>query len=311
MVNLHPVVLRADIPSVAVDCASKTRVAFEYLAGLGYRHMASFGNSAGGYVDEPAAELAALAEARGFSHSTGSMVYPVSGYEEPYTVTPDIGVDAWLRELPKPVGIVTGGGYSATFIERSASRLGFHVPSEVAILSNSDDEVCLFADPPISAIRQRGAEIGRLALGILDATFGGAPLPQGRITIRSEGVIERASTGFAAGMPEELKRAVRYIREHACEGMDVADVLRHVSGLSRTRLYDTFPAYFGCSPAAEIVRVRLDEARRLLIQTELSVGRIAERCGFSSHSQFSDAFRRHFELTPLAWRKEQAMRKTK
>jgi len=304
MINLHPAILHSDIPTVCVDIKSKCRVAFDYLTGLGYRHMASFGDSRGGDLNEVCDELEKLSFERSLSHHTQGIALPRSAYNELDSLDNIARLDKWLKSLPKPVGIVIGGGYSAAFLEKSVSRLGFNIPGDIAILSQSDDEICLFADPPISAIRNLGPEVGGIAIGILDETLSGCSHPKGRITIASSGVIERRSTGFPAGIPDEIKCAIRYIRTHACEGIGVDDVLRHVRIISRTRLYENFPLYFNHSPAAEIMRVRIDAAKHQLINTNLSVGMIGEKCGFSSHSQFTDAFRREMKISPLAWRKQ-------
>jgi LacI family transcriptional regulator len=304
MINLHPAILHSNIPTVCVDIKSKCRVAFDYITGLGYRHIASSGDTCGGDWEEVSAEMQKLSAEHGLSYSSLGMELPRLVYSESDSLPPIRKLDDWLKSLPKPVGILSSGGYSATFIEKSVSRLGFRVPQDITILSQSDDEICLFADPPISSIKNLGTEIGEIALSILDKTFSGNPHPKGRITIESAGVIERRSTGFPAGMPDEIKRAIIYIRNHACEGISVDDIIKNVRTISRTRLYEEFPIYFNKSPAAEIMSVRIAAAIRQLADTNLSIGMIGEKCGFSSHSQFTDAFRRKMHISPLAWRKK-------
>ena len=303
-INIHPAILRHDILTVCVNEASKSRVAFDYLSGLGYIHFASFGDSGEEAIDEWATELETLAHAQHFSHTLQKVAIPRANDADTTSTQPDPAVDAWIRELPKPAAIVTEGGLSATILKQSASRLGFNIPGEIAILSRNDDETCLFSNPPISAIRQRGPDIGRMALQILDTTLAGSRHPTGCTTIPSADVIERGSTGFPAGIPDDIKQAARYIRDYACDGIEVADVLKAVRSLSRTRLYEEFPKNFRHSPAAEIMRIRLDKAKAKLTQTNLTVGSIGDTCGFSSHSQFTDAFRREVGTTPLAWRKK-------
>jgi len=287
-----------------VDSADQCRVAVDYFCGQGYRNIASVVNRRSGGGREVATIMDDLAATHGFSHSAHAVPIPRYVYESRKRMQPDPKLDSWLQGLPKPIGIVTTGGYSATFIEQSASRQGFLVPGDVAILSRSDDEVCLYGDPPISAIDRRGPEIGGIALRILDETLQGGTHPRGQITLSSPGVIERRSTGFPSGMPEDIKQAALWIRDHACEGLDVAGLLQHIRTLSRTRLYDGFSKYLGHSPAAEIRRVRINSAKCQLAQTNLSVGAISENCGYSGHSLFTEAFRQSTGMTPLAWRKQ-------
>ena len=55
----------------------------------------------------------------------------------------------------------------------------------------------------------------------------------------------------------------------------------------------------------ELVRMRLERARNLLSDTDLTwieVGKVSERCGFSDPSHFARRFRRKYGLTPLKFR---------
>jgi transcriptional regulator GlxA family with amidase domain len=57
------------------------------------------------------------------------------------------------------------------------------------------------------------------------------------------------------------------------------------------------------SPGAFYLRLRLQAARRLLLDTRLSMQDIAVRCGFGSHSAFSRIFRHHFGVSPSGYRR--------
>lgn len=56
------------------------------------------------------------------------------------------------------------------------------------------------------------------------------------------------------------------------------------------------------APAKYVERVRVDEARRLLTDSELSLGRVAERCGFGSVETMRQAFKRHLNIAPADFR---------
>jgi AraC-like DNA-binding protein len=56
------------------------------------------------------------------------------------------------------------------------------------------------------------------------------------------------------------------------------------------------------------MRVRLSTARHLLAYEDLSIARIAERCGFSSQPRFSTAFRRETGVPPSTWRRTRGAR---
>ena len=72
------------------------------------------------------------------------------------------------------------------------------------------------------------------------------------------------------------------------------------TGVSTRQLERLFRRHLGCSPAQHYVRIRLDEGRRLLRHTSMSVLEIAILCGFNSTSHFSRSYRQRFDILPSA-----------
>ena len=98
-----------------------------------------------------------------------------------------------------------------------------------------------------------------------------------------------------------MNRVVGYIRDHACEGLRVDDLLR-VFPVSRRTLARRFEEYVGHSPANEIRRARLRQARRMVQQTDLRLREIATTCGFADLSHMDRAFRSALGVRPGACR---------
>jgi LacI family transcriptional regulator len=84
-------------------------------------------------------------------------------------------------------------------------------------------------------------------------------------------------------------------------------VLREIP-VGRRWLERQFVAQLGRTPHEEIVRVRIENSKRLLLRPEFGVVHVAERCGFSK-VQFMRAFRQLTGTTPAAYRR-QALRGT-
>ncbi|MCC3377429.1 AraC family transcriptional regulator [Cohnella sp. REN36] len=59
---------------------------------------------------------------------------------------------------------------------------------------------------------------------------------------------------------------------------------------------------FGCSPMEYLLRYRLEQAKRLLLQTDLPVHRVARETGFQQAAYFTSCFRKFEGLTPRAYR---------
>lgn len=80
------------------------------------------------------------------------------------------------------------------------------------------------------------------------------------------------------------------------------DELAAAARISRSEANRCFQACMGCSPMEALLQYRLNEARRLLRETELSVKEVALRCGFNSESYFQRRFRRAYGCSAGAMR---------
>ena len=98
-----------------------------------------------------------------------------------------------------------------------------------------------------------------------------------------------------------VREAKTFIDRHLSKGIGVADVVAHLK-VSR-RLADLrFREIEDRTIAGTIEARRLENAERLLRDTQLSIRRIASECGYSSANTFGIAFRRRYGLSPQKWR---------
>ena len=212
----------------------------------------------------------------------------------------------WLLQLPKPVGIL---GYDDGFAHDLAGaclEAELSVPDQVAIIGvNNDDLLCDSAWPPITSIDGDFGRCGFLAAKMLDRLMNGETLePAERlIQLPPIGVVRRQSTDVLVIDQPEVVAAVRYIREHACDPCSVDDVLQHIH-VGRRWLERQFTQRLGHSPHEEIIRIRMETARKLLHQSEISVAEAAFRCGFSDTANFSRSFQQAVGVTPAAFRRK-------
>jgi LacI family transcriptional regulator len=96
--------------------------------------------------------------------------------------------------------------------------------------------------------------------------------------------------------------ALKFIRENACLGTTVEQVLKHVP-ISRSMLERGFRQYLKRSPHAEIRLVQLKRVRDLLSETELPLERIAHLAGFTHPEYMSVVFKRELGETPGQYRR--------
>jgi LacI family transcriptional regulator len=73
--------------------------------------------------------------------------------------------------------------------------------------------------------------------------------------------------------------------------------------LSRRQVERKFRAYFQCSPHHMLTRMRIERAKKRLLETQLSIADIDVQSGFTDVARFSAVFRRMEQQSPSQWRR--------
>jgi LacI family transcriptional regulator len=213
-------------------------------------------------------------------------------------------IGRWLLSLPRPVGVMACYDIRARHVLDACRRVGLAVPDQVAVVGVDNDEfLCDLSDPPLSSVAPDTGRTGYEAAALLDRLMSGRERQHGQaIFVEPLGVVTRRSTDVLALGDADVSAAVRFIREHACDGIAVKDVLEKVP-LSRRVLEGRFRKLLGRTPHDEIARIRLERVRQLLRETRLPLWDIAGRSGFRTAEYLATAFRREFGTSPDAYRK--------
>ena len=213
-------------------------------------------------------------------------------------------IASWLRILPKPVAVLACYDFRGQQVLDACRRAGFTVPDEIAVLGVDNDELlCALSPPPLSSVILNPRRSGWLAAEALDLMMRGKRVPAVVTHVPPLGVATRQSTDTMAVDDVQVAKAVRFIRERACSGIDVSDVLR-ACPMSRRALELRMKAVIGRTPHAEILRVQIARARQLLAATSLSLPEVAEKCGFRHAEYLSVAFKRETGVAPSEYRRE-------
>lgn len=109
------------------------------------------------------------------------------------------------------------------------------------------------------------------------------------------------SLGRVGRLERRVAQAVRIMEEHLDAPLSIAAIAARVNCSTRT-LEGLFRAAVQTSPGAYYLSLRLQAARRLIVDTDLSMAETAVRTGFSSIAALSRAFRRQFGQPPSAAR---------
>lgn len=214
-------------------------------------------------------------------------------------------IAAWLLTLPRPLAVFACYDQRGQQVLDACRRAGFAVPDEVAVLGVDDDELlCALSPPPLSSVTLNARRSGWLAARALDLLMRGKTVPAEVCYVSPLGVATRQSTDTMAVGDAQIARAIRFIREHACRGTSVADVLR-ACPMSRRALEQRMKAIIGRTPHAEILRVQISRAKQLLAGTSLALPEVAEKCGFRHAEYLSVAFKREAGVAPSDYRRAQ------
>ena len=113
---------------------------------------------------------------------------------------------------------------------------------------------------------------------------------------------QRISLQSRVGMCNpHVASAIERMRTSLEEPMPPSVIAREL-GISVRQLERLFGRYFNTNPARYYMDLRLDRARHLLLQTEMSISEVAIACGFQSVGHFSRLYRRGYGTTPSAQR---------
>jgi AraC-like DNA-binding protein len=110
-------------------------------------------------------------------------------------------------------------------------------------------------------------------------------------------------SGYVRQVGDIGSRVRDYLHAHYGEHLTLS-ILANQFGCSRSTLIAAFEKTNGESVMGYLSRLRLDSAKRLLTETDLSVGEIAARCGFRDQGYFSKAFRHEEGASPSEYREE-------
>ncbi|GAA0564610.1 GlxA family transcriptional regulator [Halomonas salifodinae] len=97
--------------------------------------------------------------------------------------------------------------------------------------------------------------------------------------------------------PQSLIDAVTLMEANIEEPLTTHELAEHL-GISRRQLERLFKKYLQAVPSRYYLNLRLQQARKLLRESDQAVGEIALQTGFSSGAHFSTAYRNHFGMTP-------------
>ncbi len=276
--------------------------AFEHLASCGLEYFAFVGEPKGKYIyaDERREAFQQIVH----EHGKQSYVYDggLSGKSVTQWKKQQQQLADWLESLPKPLGVMCCHDDRGIYVLEACRMAGLDVPSEVAVIGVDNDEfLCGLAIPSLSSIDTNSERIGYEASSMLDQMIRGEAQSTQPRTFPPQCVVTRQSTDLVACEDPRIAAAVQLIRQQAHNYLKVSDIEKHL-GISRSLLNRLFKQVVGRSPKQEILRIQIETAKRMLVDSDTPVYAICEHVGFRETKYFIAVFRKFTGMTPRAYR---------
>ena len=289
------------IPWVETDDAAITRLALDHLRDCGLQNFAFFGDP---YYNWSIWRQHAFERILGHPDTVKSRIFNLPKRKEPRVRwwTQREAIRDWLASLPKPVGIFACYDACGQQLLEICRYYNFMVPEDIAVVGVDNDELlCEITSPSMSSIVPNSFRTGAYAAEILDRMMGGEKLSGRKHSMEPLGVRKRVSTDVLTVGDHHIANAIAFIRKNAHKNIRVEDVLDIVP-LSRRVLEARFRKALNRTPHQEILRVRTNAVKELLLETDMSLSEISEALGIEHPEYLSVFFKKEAGLTPREYR---------
>lgn len=293
------------IPRVVIDNEAVSRLAAQHFLKRGFSHFA--------YFEWTAVEVNTVRE-RHFRQALIEAGVPEKNIHKLRQPKPRIMRDWVAHEralveqldlLPRPLAVFTGQDNLGASLIEVCMHNGIHVPEEVSVLGVDNIEfLCDCLAVPMSSIDTRLEDLGYEAARQLQRLLNGEITKNEPPLLVPPGqVVRRRSTEVLAVPHAGVARALQVMRAEFGSPITLEDICERI-GISKRGLEKAFRTHLRRSPAAELRRIRIDHAKRMLTETDTKIEAIAKDCGYCNSSNLSLAFKRDSELSPRAYRRK-------
>jgi LacI family transcriptional regulator len=290
------------LPSVLSDHAAIGARAAEYYVGRGFKRFAFVGVERG-WSETRYEGFARQLKAQGAK--TERLHLPLSAVDLRALSKKAVlkGLGSELAKMGGPVAVFAAADFLSRAVVEACVMRKLRVPEDVAVLGVDDDAaICEFGPVTLSSIPQNLSRIGFEAARLLDGVMTGRRKSKRKLLVAPREVVVRRSTDLIAVANEEVAAVLRWIHNTDPRELSMKAAISE-AGVSRQWLDRQFKEHLGRTPSEEIRRRRLQEARKLLLQTHLTVREIAMRCGFTHGENLTRFFNEWMHVSPSEYRK--------
>lgn len=208
-----------------------------------------------------------------------------------------------ISKLPRPLAVFCYNDCVAANILHACQEAGLIVPNEVALIGTDNDELlCEAVTVPLTSVIHDLEGIGYQGAMLLDRLMDGATAPIEPIIVPPKGIVVRQSSDMLAVDNPQVAHALRYIWDNYMNKELTVDKVVAATKLSRRPLEIAFLSNVDKTINEEIIHVRLEKAKDMLKETDMSVVDISAATGFTRPNHLFRTFRKHLNISPRTYR---------
>ena len=302
MVNVwlnSPVV--EQIPSSLVNFTEAGQIAAEHLVARGFKRLIHIG-----YNDDNASSahyegVRSVAEKYGYPcykyHLSLQFDESSQGWTEFLA-----SVQTFQKNWEAPIGLALVTDSLARPILSILTYLGWKIPQQLAIVGTGNNElICKSLNPTLSTINLGHYQSGYDAAGLLDKLLKGQSVSlEKRYIPCKELIVQQSSDVYAVDDPV-VARALEYMSNNSNSALSVDNVAQKV-GMGRRTLERRFKKLLDRTINDELIRLRIERLKRLLLETDAPVKTLCSDVGFGTNVHMHNIFKRYTGMTPTAFR---------
>ena len=183
------------------------------------------------------------------------------------------------------------------------------MPEAVAVLGvNNDELLCECLGIPLSSVRHDLEGMAYKSAALLDCLMSGRPVSKKTPRVTPTGVATRRSSDMMAVNNLEVAKALRFIHDHYANPLLSVDDIVAATSVSRRPLEKYFRLELQRSVNEEVLRVRIEKVKDLILTTKLSVTEISKQTGFTRPNHLFRIFRKQVGMNPKQFRDKKVSR---
>lgn len=301
--------VREQVPGVFPDHAESGRLRAEHLLDRGFRNFATLTRRHHADFLETS-EFKKLVRRAGLQCSTLSIANRLQGSESIWRRA-ERAISDWMDKWRLPIGLSVNSDWLARLMVQKCIERGWQVPHDVGIITGQNEvAICQQLQPTLTSVELGYERVGYRAAELLGKLITERKRKRNKafpfrepIIVPLQGLTVRESTDFFAVDDQMVGAALAYIAANSHKAIRQEDVGRAVAVDVRT-LQNRFRKVIDRPIVSVIRQVRIDRAKRELVQSDRSMTEIARIVGFGRPERMNEIFRRELGMSPSAFRKQ-------